>query len=119
LIGRTYQRGNDIIRGDMMRLSTFGILFLVTLMAVAALACSVAAWHGGSAAAMHGASSQRKADPISGEWDATFYSEGNTNSFALKLRLKPDGDKVSGTYESDDVGGGSISRGLWAASKIG
>lgn len=102
-----------------MRLRTFGILFLVAVMAVAVLACSAAAWHGESAAARHSGVSQRKADPISGEWDATFYSEGNSNSFALKLKFKLDGDKLTGTYESDHIGGGNISRGVWSANKIG
>lgn len=97
-----------------MRLRTFGSLVFIAMMAVAALAC-----HGHASAAWHSDAPQRKADPISGEWDATFYSEGNTNTFNLKLRLKLDGNKVTGTYESEHVGGGSLSRGEWAANKIG
>jgi len=94
-----------------MRLRTYRTLCLVALMAIAMLAGSAAAWPGESA--------QRKADPISGEWDSTFYSEGNSNSFTLKLKFKLDGDKLTGTYESDHIGGGNISRGVWAANKIG
>ena len=91
-----------------MYLRSILTLVLLALTTTTPLACSsVAELH---REVLRPEAANQDSDPISGEWDATFYSEGNTNSFALKLRLKLDGDKVSGTYESDHVGGGSISR---------
>ena len=94
-----------------MRFKTMMIAVTMALMAVTSFACSLEE--------LHGLHEQRKTDPISGEWDATFYNEGNTNSFTLKLRLKLEGNKVTGTYESEHVGGGNISHGEWTANKIG
>jgi len=66
---------------------------------------------------------QRKASPpktdsISGNWDAAFEMEGGTASFTLMLKLKLTGDKVTGEFESDHIGTGKVSNGLWAANKL-
>lgn len=54
-------------------------------------------------------------DPISGEWDATAEFQGNSIPFTLKLKL--DGDKVSGTSGSPQ-GDVSLSKGTFASDKL-
>jgi hypothetical protein len=59
---------------------------------------------------------QPKPDPISGDWNASLASD--TAEFTLTLKLKLEGNKVTGSYESDHVGSGQISKGSWAANKL-
>ncbi len=54
------------------------------------------------------------ADPISGEWSATAEAQGMTLPFTLKLKL--DGDKVSGTSESQS--GVASVKGTWKDGKL-
>jgi len=54
-------------------------------------------------------------DPISGEWSASADAQGQSIPFTLKLKL--DGDKVTGTSESDQ-GSVPISKGTWTAGKL-
>ncbi len=86
----------------------FVILVMMALMASAASTCPATAWHNEP--------SQSKSDPISVEWEASFEAS-NGKSFALTLKLKLDGDKITGTYVSVHTGGGQISKGTWAANK--
>ncbi|HVG21860.1 MAG TPA: hypothetical protein VNI02_22685 [Blastocatellia bacterium] len=55
------------------------------------------------------------ADPVSGEWDASAEAQGTTIPFTLKLKL--DGDKVSGSSESSQ-GSAPISKGTFVANKL-
>jgi len=54
-------------------------------------------------------------DPLSGEWDASADAQGTSIPFTLKLKL--DGDKVTGTSESPQ-GSLPISKGTFAAGKL-
>jgi hypothetical protein len=54
-------------------------------------------------------------DPVSGEWDASADAQGSSIPFTLKLKL--DGDKVTGTSESAQ-GSLPISKGTFAAGKL-
>ena len=54
-------------------------------------------------------------DPITGDWDGTADAGGTTIPFTLKLRL--DGDKVSGSSTSDQ-GTASLSNGKWDGNKL-
>ena len=54
-------------------------------------------------------------DPLSGEWDASADAQGTSIPFTLKLKL--DGDKVTGTSESAQ-GSLPISKGTFAAGKL-
>ncbi len=56
------------------------------------------------------------ADPISGDWEATLEAQGTAVPVTLKLKL--DGDKVTGTSESEHLGPGTLSKGSWAANKL-
>ena len=54
-------------------------------------------------------------DPVTGDWDATADAQGNTVPFTLKLKL--DGDKVTGTSESA-MGNATIAKGTFVAGKL-
>src|SRR5215471_1097515 len=54
-------------------------------------------------------------DPISGEWDATADAGGTSLPFTLKLKL--DGDKVTGSSESAQ-GSAPLSKGSFAGNKL-
>ena len=56
------------------------------------------------------------ADPVSGEWDVSFYVQGSTYPATFKLKL--DGNKVSGTAYSDHTGPGTLRDGSWADNKL-
>jgi hypothetical protein len=55
------------------------------------------------------------ADPISGEWDASADVGGSSLPFTLKLKLE--GDKVSGEASSSQ-GNAPVSKGTWAGGKL-
>ena len=55
-------------------------------------------------------------DPISGEWNATFYDHENTISSRFTLKL--DGKKVTGTVYSDRTGEGTIRDGQWSEDRL-
>jgi hypothetical protein len=57
-----------------------------------------------------------KANPISGDWNATFEVEGTTVPFRFKLRL--DGRKVTGTAESEHTGAGTLKDGSYSDEKL-
>jgi hypothetical protein len=54
-------------------------------------------------------------DPITGEWDASADAQGTAIPFTLKLKLE--GDKVTGTSDSAQ-GSAPLSKGTFAAGKI-
>lgn len=54
-------------------------------------------------------------DPLTGEWDAAADAQGTSIPFTLKLKLE--GDKVSGTSESAQ-GAVPLSKGTWTANKL-
>src|SRR6266550_5336698 len=55
-------------------------------------------------------------DPISGEWDVSFYVQGNTYPATFKMKL--DGNKVTGTAYSEHTGAGTLRDGSWAENKF-
>lgn len=86
-----------------MRFITLVILVVVAGMTVASSARSAENLHG-------------KADPISGEWDASFVAQGTAIPLTLKLKLV--GHQVTGTSESPHTGTGTISKGSWTRNKL-
>ena len=65
---------------------------------------------GGTAAAPPAAG-----DPVSGEWDASADAQGTAIPFTLKLKLE--GDKVTGTSDSPQ-GSAPLSKGTYSAGKL-
>jgi hypothetical protein len=57
-----------------------------------------------------------KANPISGDWNATFEVEGMKVPFRFKLRLE--GNKVTGTAESEHAGAGTLTDGSYSDEKL-
>jgi hypothetical protein len=93
-----------------MRLRTSVTLIVIALLAVASSASPVMPWQ-------HNPKQHKpKADVISGEWDAALITLDKTLQLTLKLRLE--GDKVTGTSESSHLGNGAISDGSWANNKL-
>ncbi|MGA9772877.1 MAG: hypothetical protein WBV94_27855 [Blastocatellia bacterium] len=54
-------------------------------------------------------------DPISGDWDGSAEVQGSTIPFTLKLKLE--GDKVTGTSSSEQ-GTTPLSKGMWSANNL-
>ncbi len=55
-------------------------------------------------------------DPISGEWEVSFYVQGNT--YPATFNLKQAGNKVTGTAYSEHTGAGALRDGSWAEDKL-
>lgn len=89
-----------------MRLSR---LISFVAVAVMASACS-------SVAALHHKVMTNKSDPISGEWNVLFTLQGTTVPGTFKLML--DGDKITGTVESEHTGAGTVDKGTWADHQV-
>jgi len=92
---------------DNMRLRASLISVVIALLAVVSSASSTAPWQ---------AKPEPKSDAISGEWDAVISSQDNTAQITLKLKLE--GDKVTGASESSHLGDGAISDGSWANNRL-
>lgn len=94
-----------------MRLNTVTNLIVVVLIAAQLMVVSAA--HGGS---QTGGADKNNADPITGEWEATFELQGTKVPATLKLKL--DTQKVTGTIDSQHTGPGTLSKGSWADNKL-
>lgn len=68
-----------------------------------------------AAPAAPAASAATGGDPITGEWDATADAGGTSLPFTLKLKL--DGDKVTGSSESGQ-GSAALSKGTFSGNKL-
>jgi hypothetical protein len=86
-----------------MRLRTSAISVAIILLAVVSSASSTT----------HG-QSQPEADAISGKWDAVLTIQDNPEMIVkLRLDLKLDGAKVTGTFESSSQLGNGAINGSW------
>ena len=56
------------------------------------------------------------ADPLSGEWDVSFYVQGKTYPATFNLKLHD--SKVTGTAYSEHTGAGTLRDGSWAENKL-
>ena len=88
-----------------MRLKTSLIFVALTLLAIASSALATTPWQ-----------HNRKADAISGVWDAGLITDDHTAQLTLKLKLE--GNRVTGSSESDQIGSGAITEGSWANDKL-
>jgi len=61
--------------------------------------------------------SQQKHDPLSGSWNVTFMVPGYPPTPAI-FRLAVEGDKVTGTIESEHTGSGKVTEGAWKDGKL-
>ena len=79
-------------------------------------ACSAIARHHDRLMTNHLSHEEVADDPISGEWNVSFFVNGHSTpaSFVLKL----DGDKITGTANSDHTGLGTIRDGKFEKGKL-
>ena len=68
-----------------------------------------------TAAAPAASAAPAPGDPLTGDWDANAGAQGTAKPFTLKLKL--DGDKVSGSSESAQ-GAVPVSKGTWVGNKL-
>jgi hypothetical protein len=90
-----------------MRLRIFLSLILLVLVVAGSSQFSAKARAGGPV---------QKEDPISGDWDVSFKVAGSVTPATFKLKL--DGEKVTGTANSDHTGPGTIRDGSWIDGKL-
>lgn len=81
------------------------------LMIVAAVAVGVACGLNGG-----GVARATPADPISGDWDVVLSVQGMSVPAVFKFKL--DGDKLTGTADSQHTGPGTLVNGTWAGDKV-
>lgn len=62
------------------------------------------------------AAASQEPDPLSGEWNVTFYMEGTTLPATFKFKLE--GTKITGTAYSEHTGEGTIRDGKWLDGKL-
>ncbi len=55
-------------------------------------------------------------DPLSGDWDVSFYVQGK--SYPATFNLKLEGNKLTGTGYSEHTGAGTLRDGSWAENKF-
>jgi hypothetical protein len=79
-------------------------------------ACTAIARHHDRLMTSHFSHEETADDPISGEWNVSFFVNGHSTpaSFVLKL----DGDKITGTANSDHTGLGTIRDGKFEKGKL-
>ena len=102
-----------------MRWKTFSVWPLV-LAAVFLTACSAIARRHPGLKGNHpsrpASVAQDTADPISGEWEVSFFVRESRTPATFTLKL--DGTKVTGTAYSDHTGPGVVRDGKWADGKL-
>jgi hypothetical protein len=100
-----------------MKSKMFSGFLGLTLAAVFLSACSAIARHHKELMGSQPASAaSNEADPISGEWNVTFFVRESKTPATFKLKL--DGQKVAGTAYSDHTGAGTLRDGSWRDNKL-
>ena len=92
-----------------MQFNKFLMMIIFSMLVIGLCAGPASAWQKKTARA--------KADPVSGDWNTSLVSASN-GTFTLVLKLKQEAGKVTGSYESNHIGSGKISNGIWTANKL-
>jgi len=93
-----------------MRLRITSTLAVVAMLLVAVTACSAVARHHEQLAS-HLVAVADTDDPISGEWNVSFFVHDQTTPATFNLKLE--GNKITGTAFSEHTGPGTIRDGSW------
>ena len=100
-----------------MRSRILSLLTAVALMTVLASACSaIARHHVAFTSKDHTRPTSLADDPISGEWNVSFFVHNSTTPGTFTLKL--DGNRVIGTAYSDHTGEGTVRDGKWVDGKL-
>ena len=78
--------------------------------------CAAIASHHDRLMSTHFSHADAPDDPITGEWAITFLVNGHTTPATFVLKL--DGDKVTGTANSDHTGQGTVRDGKYEKGKL-
>lgn len=92
----------------------FAQLLLLVLIIPSVSACSAMAMHHLGHNVSH--KTTVSSDPITGEWDVVFKVDASTTPATFNLRL--DGDKVTGTANSQHTGPGVLRDGFWKDGQL-
>jgi len=98
-----------------MRLRITSGLAIVALLLVTVTACSAVARHHEQLAS-HLVAVADTDDPISGEWNVSFFVHDQTTPATFNLKLE--GNKITGTAFSEHTGPGTIRDGSWDKGKL-
>ena len=103
-----------------MRLRTISILTVLFLATIFLSACSAMARHHnaliGHDPANRSTTIADNTDPISGEWNVTFFVHDSKTP--ATFTLKREGTAITGTVYSDHTGAGTIRDGKWTDGKL-
>lgn len=103
-----------------MRSKTVSILTALSLAAIFLSACSaIAKRHDalmGHEPNRRSTAAEENSDPISGEWDVSFFVHEQKTPAIFTLKLE--GTKISGTAYSDHTGAGTVREGKWADGQL-
>lgn len=103
-----------------MRSKTISILTALTLATIFLSACSAIAKHHDALIAHDPNRSSTavadRSDPISGEWDVSFFVHESKTPATFTLKLE--GSKITGTVYSEHTGPGTVRDGKWENGKL-
>lgn len=99
-----------------MKARTILILISLAASAIVLSACSAIAKHHDTFIRTTQTAPDNTADPISGEWNVSFFVHDSKTPATYTLKL--DGTKVTGTAYSDHTGAGTVRDGKWENGKL-
>ncbi len=103
-----------------MRLKTPLVLAAMIFTTILLTACTAIAKHHAAFMSNERTSSapitSDNSDPISGEWNVSFFVHDQTTPATFNLKLA--GTKVTGTVYSEHTGAGTVREGKWADGKL-
>lgn len=101
-----------------MRSKTISILTALSLATIFLSACSAIAKHHNELFSKEaaGPTTSDNTDPISGEWDVSFFVHDQKTPATFTLRLE--GTKITGTAFSDHTGAGTVRDGKWVDGRL-
>lgn len=100
------------MNSKLFSITVMGALLLVSVSGCSAVKAHHRAWFGHS----HQAAAADNQDPISGEWNVTFYV--HEHKTPASFTFKVEGTTVTGTAYSDHTGPGTIRDGKYADGKL-
>lgn len=98
-----------------MKSKMFSGLMVISLSVMSLSACATVAGHH-KALVREFAAPHKSSDPLSGEWNVSFFVHGKPTPATFVFHLEE--EKVTGTAYSDHTGAGTIRDGKWVDGKL-